>query len=83
MDIASLGRSVGGVVLGSTAQALYADCARCVREAEAAAAPGTSRVRTLILPHDATREPANVDRAREDALLEPEPPAEPDADAAT
>lgn len=71
MDIASLGGSVGSVVASLSAKEVYADCTRCSREAAAPAPPGVSRVRTLLLPHDATREPTDIAEARAAAEVEP------------
>ena len=83
MDIQSLGASVGTVVTSKTAQDVYTDTASCVRKAGAPAAPGVSRVVTLVLPHDCTRMPADLETSRTADAATPAVPALAEVDGAT
>ena len=82
MDIRSLGLTVGSVVTNATAQDVYGDTARCVRAVTASAAPGASRVATLVLPHDCTRMPADLAAARTADAATPPPEVEAEASGA-
>lgn len=79
MDIQALAGTVGSVITSSDAKGMYADTLDAVRKASAPAAPGDSRVVTLVLPMDAQREAAGESPAK--TAAPPPAPVEVDQDA--